>query len=358
MAAKQKTPPQSTPIEEASPHTKPLVFISHDTRDADLAEAFSILLADVSAGTLKSFRSSDKKGTSGIEFGAEWYNAIMLQLDHATDVVALLTHRSIERPWILYEAGVAKGKLNTTVLGLALGVPLGDVSAGAAPFGQFQNCGDDEDSLTKLVMQLLQRNPDAAPREEAVRTQVKAFIVKKDTILSKIKNPPKAKSAVEDANTARLFEEIKIMLRDLERSTSINSITSRARKEPRRFFLEFFDQFNTTITKVQPATRAPLILLMASILRDENPIFYELLMNCYRALTRGVPEEIFQAHETFVQTTHLLAFGPFDKYFFSIGGNNALNPPELLSIVDKIMTATDAPSKTRQRTFINNTKIL
>ncbi len=40
-----------------------LVFISHDTRDAKLAEAFSALLRSVSAGVLKSFRTSDKKGS-------------------------------------------------------------------------------------------------------------------------------------------------------------------------------------------------------------------------------------------------------------------------------------------------------
>ena len=107
-----------------------LVFISHDSRDADLAEAFANLLSDVSAGTLKSFRSSDKKGTSGIEFGTEWYKAIMSQLGDATDVVALLTHHSIDRPWILYEAGVAKGKLDTNVLGIAVGVALDKVSSG------------------------------------------------------------------------------------------------------------------------------------------------------------------------------------------------------------------------------------
>jgi hypothetical protein len=118
--------------------------ISHDSRDADLAEEFGNLLSDVSGGTLKSFRSSDHKGTAGIEFGAEWYQAIMTKLGDATDVVALLTQSSINRPWILYEAGVAKGKLDTIVFGLAIGVPLEKVSTG--PFGQFQNCSDEETS--------------------------------------------------------------------------------------------------------------------------------------------------------------------------------------------------------------------
>jgi hypothetical protein len=102
---------QPAPERKRPPTENPLVFISHDSRDADLAETFGNLLTDASGGILKSFRSSDRKGTAGIEYGQEWYRAIMQKLDDATDVVALLTAHSLNRPWILYEAGVAKGKL-------------------------------------------------------------------------------------------------------------------------------------------------------------------------------------------------------------------------------------------------------
>lgn len=122
--------------------TTPLVFISHDTRDADLAEAFSKLLKSVSAGMIKTFRSSDKKAGDGIDFGEEWYKRLMTQLQVTSDVVCLFTERSLDRPWILFEAGVAKGKLETPVVGVALGVPLSRVSAG--PFYQFQNMDDSE----------------------------------------------------------------------------------------------------------------------------------------------------------------------------------------------------------------------
>jgi len=129
--------------------TRPLIFISHDHRDADLAEAFSNLLTDASGGFLKSFRSSDKKGGAGIEFGAEWYTEIMGKINDATDVVALLTENSVNRPWILYEAGVAKGKLDKPVFGVVVGIELDLATKG--PFAQFQNAGDDEESLTKCV---------------------------------------------------------------------------------------------------------------------------------------------------------------------------------------------------------------
>ena len=99
-------------LEPAKSVEAPLVFISHDSRDAQLAEAFSKLLKSVSAGMLKSFWSSDKKGIEGIEFGDEWYKTLMSKLERASVVVCLLTERSLDRPWILYEAGVAKGKIS------------------------------------------------------------------------------------------------------------------------------------------------------------------------------------------------------------------------------------------------------
>src|SRR5258708_12492 len=179
MTSRKKLPapsgPPPLPEPKRSITESPPVFISHDSRDADLPQAFGNLLTDASGGILKSFRSSDRKGNAGIEYGQEWYRAIMQKLDDATDVVALLTARSIDRPWILYETGVAKGKLsaNDRVFGIALGVSLDEAATG--PFAQFQNSPDEEDAITSLVLQLIRRHPQADPREEAVRRQVRAF---------------------------------------------------------------------------------------------------------------------------------------------------------------------------------------
>ncbi len=280
------------------PRPKALVFVSHDSRDADLAEAFANLLSDVSAGTLKSFRSSDKRGVSGIEFGAEWYATIMLQLDEATDVVALLTAQSIDRPWILYEAGVAKGKLETTVFGIALGVPLEKVSTG--PFGQFQNCGDDEDSLTKLVMQLLQRNPDADPREEAVKTQVRVFRQNVDGILKTrgkakvIEAPPS-----DEQNIAKLFEEVKAMVRELpERVDERVASVSRRGVSKRRIHPAMIEDLMFG-PLFRGDRRGALVtwLIFLSLVRDDVPWLYEPGIEFYRAVRTGRRVEIQKARE-------------------------------------------------------------
>ena len=240
---KKRTAAELNEIEDLndSENSTPLIFISHDSRDADLAEAFAMLLTDASGGILKSFRSSDKSGNAGIEFGAEWYRAIMQKLDEATDVVALLTERSLNRPWILYESGVAKGKLDRTVLGLALGVSLETAATG--PFAQFQNSGEDEDSITKLVLQLIRRHPDAAPREEAVRRQVQAFKQQIEKLLSSRQNgASKEAHKTEDSSVAKLFEEIKVQIRDLPELT----------KFVRQLHSELLPAINTIVQKNQP----------------------------------------------------------------------------------------------------------
>src|SRR5580658_9318557 len=162
----------------------PLVFISHDARDAELAEALSKLLKSVSAVMIKTFRSSDKKGSEGIDFGDEWYKRLMEKLQSTSDVVCLFTERSLEHPWILFEAGVAKGKLSTPVAGIALDVPSSRVSTG--PFYQFKNMDDREEDLTELVHQLARRMPSLELDNDVVKDQIGAFKTTEATILKKL----------------------------------------------------------------------------------------------------------------------------------------------------------------------------
>lgn len=294
---------------------KALVFISHDSRDADIAEAFANMLSDVSAGTLKSFRSSDKKGNTGIEFGAEWYTSIMSQLGDATDVVALLTARSIDRPWILYEAGVARGKLETTVLGLALGVPLEKVSTG--PFGQFQNCGDDEDSLTKLVMQLLQRNPDAAPREEAVRMQVRLFIESLTKILAAKPKKAPADGASEEQSVAKLFEEVKAMVRELPQRVD-DRVRIAARRPSNRSFRRYgpkmFDEMIYRFSSMSDGEgRSAALLVLLSFVKEDAPWLYEVGMQIYQAMQASDRNAVVAAHKQFQMTMEFMLRGPLAR---------------------------------------------
>lgn len=270
-------PEENKPTSRGS---KPLVFISHDFRDAELAEAFSKLLSSVSAGVLKSFRSSDKRGNQGIAYGVEWYPEIMKKLNEASDVVALLTQHSVDRPWILYEAGVARGKLDTPLLGIAIGIPLNKANNG--PFAQFQNSSDDADSLTKLVVQLVNRIPNAEPDKEVIKMQVEAFKKQADEI---IKKQPIVESQdgelMEDSSVAKLFEEVKIMFQDLpariERNLELPNKRRRLRIHPK-----MLDELMFMTEKSEDTYFSFLILI--SIYKDDFPWIYEIGKETYDIL--------------------------------------------------------------------------
>jgi hypothetical protein len=297
------TDPVSTPIPTPQ---KALVFIRHDTRDADLAEAFADLVADVSVGTVKSFRSSDNKGTSGIEFGENWYSAILAKLGEATDVVALLTTNSIDRPWILYEAGIAAGKLSTRVMGITLGVPLTRATAG--PFGQFQNSTDEEEPVTKLMMQLLRRNPDAAPREEAIRMQVRIFRDKVKKVLETRGDTDNEIDEVSgEQNIAKMFEEVKEMVRELPERVDdrVSSLSRRGSfRRMRRFHPMMLEEWlHHPAFNEGRNGQATAWLVFLSLIREDIPWLYEPGMEFYRALRGGKATEIEKAR------TNLLAIG-------------------------------------------------
>jgi|SRR5579884_1018197 len=316
----QPQPGTEHALAPARPTTEnPLVFISHDSRDADLAEAFGNLLTDASGGILKSFRSSDRKGTAGIEYGQEWYRAIMQKLDDATDVVALLTARSINRPWILYETGVAKGKLspNDRVFGIALGVSLDEAATG--PFAQFQNSPDEEDAITSLVLQLIRRHPQAAPREEAVRRQVQAFRDAVAGLLKGRKNeaaqPP---ARVEETSVAKFFEEIKVLVGDVPDRVAMQLRGGSGLRHRRRLahgphMMMIEEMLHHPAFEKIDNEALPLLMTLGPF-RDDVPWLYELATHLYRAIESGDASAIERAQRVMKSVSEMLAHGPIPPF--------------------------------------------
>ncbi|MFH1395636.1 MAG: toll/interleukin-1 receptor domain-containing protein [Candidatus Omnitrophota bacterium] len=290
----------------------PLVFISHDTRDAQLAETFSELLKKVSAGVLKSFRTSDKKGTQGIEYGIEWYPEIIKNIQNASDVVCLLTDNSINRPWLLFEAGMAKGKLDTSILGIALGIPLQNASTG--PFAQFQNCADDEDSLTKLVLQLLKRIPNSEPDEGTIKTQVKEFKEKISKILQTAPKNKKSDSQSvtpnKDDSSAKLFEEIKIMFQDLPDRIESNLRSDKRRK--RKFHPMMIDEL------IHMSKNRTIGIMMAlSLFKDSMPWLYDIGVETIKTIKIAKTKEAKRmALSEFQEVIELSTHHPIMREFY------------------------------------------
>jgi hypothetical protein len=294
--SKYKIGKTSEPIASS---TTPLIFISHDTRDAKLAEAFSKLLSQTSTGVLKTFRSSDRKGTQGIEYGVEWFPELMRNINSASDIVCLLTRRSLDRPWLLYEAGVARGKLDTPVIGIALGIPL--IQANTGPFAQFQNSDDSEESLTKLVMQLVRRIPNAEPDRETIEMQVKSFKVKAAEILEELdKDLEEDNELAEETSVPKLFEEIKIMFEDLPSRIdgNLKHRLSLGHSRIRPLSSNMFEEFMHYATDAGGAVG---FLMIITLTRDDFPWLYQVGMEGFEAIKAGESERFKRLFSSFHQ---------------------------------------------------------
>jgi hypothetical protein len=274
---------------------------------------------------LKSFRSSDKSGTQGLEYGSEWYPEIMKNLEQASDVVCLLTEQSLGRPWILYEAGVAKGKLGTPVHGLALGVPLAQAATG--PFAQFQNCDGDTDSIGKLVTQLAKRLPNADPQKNIVDSQVSEFRKKVEELVKK----PNAKAAEagpkksDESTTVKLFEEVKVMFQELPQrmeSRVVHALEPRRRAKYRKDGMMHMDFIMHVVGReVDPATAW---LIAISQFREDIPWAYELGMKVYRALDGGKTSEAKRAVDEYRRTMHRLMHSPIGEELMDMRGSRLM----------------------------------
>lgn len=320
-----------------------LVFISHDSRDDELAEAFSKLLSSVSAGVLKSFRSSDRSGSQGIAYGTEWYPELMKNLSAASDVVCLLTQRSIERPWILYEAGVAKGRLNTPVYGIALGIPLGRAATG--PFAQFQNSDDSEDSLTKLVMQLVDRIPNSEPDRDAVLMQVRNFKKKAETVLATLDARPEEvdDASVDDTSVAKLFEEVKVMFQDLPSRIERRVDPGRHRKRRRLHPLMVEEILHGS--KVDDQTG---LLIILGMLREDYPWLYEIGLELQRTFNSGTSAQIKKAGESFRRAMEITIHGPFSRELHDKETYFAVR--ESMEILDRFLVRATQRKAARKKT--------
>lgn len=231
---------------------RPLIFISHDSRDAKIAQAFCELVEKASLGILQTFCSSDRTGGRGIEYGTLWFTKILERLSSASEVVCLLTPRSMNRPWILYEAGVAVGKRDTPVRGVVLGLSINDANKG--PFAQLQNCAGDTESIAKLVTDMVKRLiPQAQPTPDLIRTQSDAFVgsitplLEKDPEVTPPRHTPED-DGLDSVLTARLLEEIKEIA---------NRLPSRLEEIfPRSTFEEINGQLRATVKAADEVRRS------------------------------------------------------------------------------------------------------
>ncbi|MCK4260769.1 MAG: DUF4071 domain-containing protein [Halanaerobiales bacterium] len=130
------------------------VFISHSHEEKDLALAWQTLLDHISQGAIEVWLSSDTKPTGGMKIGGEWRDTIYNKLEKADYILAIISPRSIDRPWILWECGVASGTdKERGIIPIVFSMPLSDFDG---PLSTYQSyAGEEETKIIEICERLL-----------------------------------------------------------------------------------------------------------------------------------------------------------------------------------------------------------
>lgn len=128
------------------------VFISHCDKDKEIAELLALTMEGLSNGKIKFWFSSDKRPDRGLQGGDIFCSKIIESLESSNATIILISPRSMARPWVLFESGLAQGMANHVVKPVFIGIEPNNT---IQPLGMYQ--GDDItniDSLKKFISEL------------------------------------------------------------------------------------------------------------------------------------------------------------------------------------------------------------
>lgn len=145
-------------------HTKPNIFLSHTSADADVAHAIRGAIDYLfGEGVVTVSYSTSKDLEGGIRSGEDWFEWITTQVRRAHVTIVVLTPASVDKPWILWETGAVYGAAAAEdatqlrrVRPLTFGIDSADVPAPLASM-RLQNVrGDREEDVRFMLNELLQ----------------------------------------------------------------------------------------------------------------------------------------------------------------------------------------------------------
>ncbi len=85
------------------------VFISLTQQDTSIAEALREAFSQLLGDTVKVSFSTSKELEGGIRHGEDWFQWIVKQVQECDFALILVTPASVQKPWILWEAGAVHG---------------------------------------------------------------------------------------------------------------------------------------------------------------------------------------------------------------------------------------------------------
>lgn len=131
------------------------IFISHHSKDKAIADVIAKNIEELTNGNIQFWYSSDSNPEGGMGAGNIIFNEIIKRLNESSATIVLLTPRSVDRPWLLFESGMAQGRENQSVIPVCVGVNKDTIAQPLNNYYCYQL--SDFNSLFEFVTKLLGR---------------------------------------------------------------------------------------------------------------------------------------------------------------------------------------------------------
>jgi len=160
------------------------VFVSHAHEENILATALNTLIESISDGLLDVWYSSDRRPQGGIDSG-DWRKALEDQIVQSNIVLAILSRNSNDRPWILWECGVASAQNNEAiVIPLLYDLPAEKVSSPLAVYQSY--VGSSRESMIEFLGRILDKvNKQLDPEDEHLNKQLDYYFTQVEEYFEK-----------------------------------------------------------------------------------------------------------------------------------------------------------------------------
>jgi tetratricopeptide (TPR) repeat protein len=177
------------------------LFLSHSHADRELADAFKALIETCFPGHIEVSASSSDPSRGGISAGSEWLKWIHDQVSSSRFTAVLLTPNSVDKPWLMWEAGAVSGvslatKEESTVIPLVYRLSMEQIPS---PLRSRQAAlGEDRNAMTSVLNSL---NKTVSVRPATFSNLVDSFL---PTYLERVQKvlaetpPPLTESAIQD----------------------------------------------------------------------------------------------------------------------------------------------------------------
>jgi hypothetical protein len=271
-----------------------------------------------------------------ISAGDRWAQEVAKELESSNFGIICVTPENLNSTWILFEAGaLAKSLQGGKVIPLLLGLEFSDISG---PLSQFQAEKLGKAGLEKIVHSINQSATSPEPEDRWCRLFASLWLSDIEKKIEAI--PARAPGEKRARPQHEILEELVATVRGVEgRFAKLDDSLSDPgyrSKRPRMRPLHpvMFEHMSHMISEEGDDPIA--LLIFGSMVRDDLPWLYEVIMEVYREVRSGDSKTAHRAIERLRRMTKMIGRGPFMEEFGG-GKDSHIMMMELPTMLDQLL---------------------